>query len=136
MPEFDDAATTAAPVEEVWKLLYDPARFPEWWQGVETVEPQGHEGRGDFTLYPAGYPDFPMPQELRSDAAGGRVTVSCMVSDLVFDWRLAPLPGSDGTQIAVHVELPEREAHRLEGQREIVRASLRALADLAAASTA
>jgi Polyketide cyclase / dehydrase and lipid transport len=136
MPEFDDAATTPAPVEDVWKLLYDPARFPEWWQGVETVEPHGHDGRGDFTLYPAGYPDFPMPQELRSDAAGGRVTVSCMVSDLIFAWRLGPLPGSDGTEITVHVELPEREAHRLEGQREIVRASLRALADLAAASTA
>lgn len=133
MPAFDDATTTPAPVEDVWKLLYDPSRFPEWWQGVEAVTPRAHEGRGDFTLYPDGYPDFPMPQELRSDAASGRVTISCLVSDLVFEWRLAPLPGSDGTEIAVHVELPEHEAHRLDGQREVVQASLRALATLATA---
>ena len=39
MPTFDDSATTAAPVEEVWKLLYDPARIVEWWEGIERVEP-------------------------------------------------------------------------------------------------
>jgi len=81
-------------------------------------------------MYPAGYPDFPMPQELRSDRSGRSVTVSCLVSDLVFDYRLTPL--DDGTEIAVHVELPEREAHRLETQRAIVHGSLAALAALAA----
>ena len=62
MPAFDDSATAAAPAEEVWKLLYDPSRFAEWWEGIETVEPD-HRGRDDITIYPAGYPDFPMPQE-------------------------------------------------------------------------
>jgi uncharacterized protein YndB with AHSA1/START domain len=132
MPTFDDDTTTAAPVEEVWKLLYDPGRFPEWWQGIETVE-RPDDGEGDFTMYPAGYPDFPMPQELRADTSGRQVTISCLVSDLVFAWRLEPLPETDGTRIAVHVELPEQEAHRLEGQREIVSASLRSLAVLAQA---
>ena len=132
MPQFDDAAVSAAPVEEVWKLLYDPARFPEWWRGVETVEPHAHEGRGDFTMFPDGYPDFPMPQELRSDLSGRSVTVSCLVSDLVFAYRLTPLDENDGTEIAVHVELPEEEAHRLETQRAVVRDSLAALAALAA----
>jgi uncharacterized protein YndB with AHSA1/START domain len=136
MPTFDDDTTSTAPVEEVWKLLYDPGRFPEWWQGMETVEARAHEGRGDFTMYPDGYPDFPMPQELRADATGRQVTISCLVSDLVFAWRLDPLPVTDGTRIAVHVELPEREAHRLEGQREVVSASLRALAALAHTPTA
>jgi hypothetical protein len=59
------------------------------------------------------------------------VTISCLVSDLVFAWRLDPLPGTDGTRISVHVELPDQEARRLEGQREVVSASLRALAALA-----
>jgi hypothetical protein len=58
--------------------------------------------------------------------------VSCLVSDLVFAGRLAPV--GDGTEIAVHVELPEHEAHRLDHQREVVRDSLRALASLAAAT--
>jgi uncharacterized protein YndB with AHSA1/START domain len=127
MPAFDDTATSAAPVEEVWKLLYDPARFPEWWEGVETVEPDA----GGFTMYPRGYPDFPMPQALRSDGDGHRVTVSCLISHLVFEWRLEPTP-EDGTRIAVHVEIPEAEAHRLNSQRDAVSASLRSLAALAA----
>jgi uncharacterized protein YndB with AHSA1/START domain len=131
MPTFDDETTTAAPVEEVWKLLYDPGRFPQWWQGVESVEPQGRDGRGDITMYPNGYPDFPMPQTLRADASGRRVTISCLVSDLIFAWRLDPVPETDGTRIAVHVEIPEHEAHRLAGQQEVVSASLRALAALA-----
>jgi hypothetical protein len=131
MPTFDDETTTTAPVEEVWKLLYDPERFPEWWQGMETVERRGHDGRGDFTMYPDGYPDFPMPQQLRADTSGRQVTISCLVSELVFAWELLPLPGTDGTRIGVHVEVPEQEAHRLDGQRAIVSASLRALAVLA-----
>lgn len=133
MPQFDDAAISAAPVEEVWKLLYDPARFPEWWRGMGTVAPHAHGGRGDFTMFPDGYPDFPMPQELRSDHSGRSVTVSCLVSDLVFAYRLTPLGEDDGTEIAVHVELPESEAHRLEQQQAIVHDSLAALAALATA---
>jgi hypothetical protein len=29
MPELSDATTSRAPVEEAWKLRYDPARFPD-----------------------------------------------------------------------------------------------------------
>jgi uncharacterized protein YndB with AHSA1/START domain len=129
MPTFDDATTTPAPVEEVWKLLYDPARMAEWWEGVERVAPHGTGGKGDVTVWPDGYPDFPMPQNLRTDADGKRVTVSCLVSDLVFAWKLEPL--EDGTRIAVHVEIPEAEAFRLDDQRAAISASLRALAELA-----
>ena len=127
MPTFDDSATTTAPPEEVWKALYDPARFPAWWVGVETVEP-GAEG--SYTMYPDGYPDFPMPQTIRTVRADGRVTISCQVSDLVFEWRLSELPDG-GTRIAVHVEIPEAEAHRLEGQRAAIHESLLRLAALA-----
>ena len=127
MPTFDDAAVSTAPPEEVWKALYDPARFPEWWVGVETVEP---EGDGRFTMYPEGYPDFPMPQTIQTTRAGGRVTISCQVSDLVFEWRLSELEGG-GTRIAVHVDIPDAEAHRLDGQRAGIRESLARLAALA-----
>ena len=129
MPTFDDSATTSAPVEEVWKLLYDPARMVEWWEGIERVEPSGD---GEITVYPDGYPDFPMPQELRTAADGHGLTISCLVSYLVFEYRLEPL--DPGTRISVHVEIPEEEAHRLEGQRAGVSASLRSLAALATAT--
>ena len=129
MPTFDDATISQAPVEEVWKLLYDPSRFPEWWAGVETVEAPKQDG---FTLYPEGYPDFPMPQTMRTE--GKRVTISCLISHLVFEWRLEPTE-QDGTQIAVHVEIPDAEAHRLQTQRDVVSASLRSLAALASVVT-
>jgi hypothetical protein len=132
MPTFDDSTTTTAPVEEVWKLLYDPSRFPEWWEGVETVETGGQDGKGDITMYPDGYPDFPMPQQLRTDGDSRRLTISCLVSYLVFAWHLEPLEADHGTRIAVHVEIPEEEAKRLDTQRAAVSASLRSLAALAA----
>jgi uncharacterized protein YndB with AHSA1/START domain len=123
MPTFDDATITTAPVEEVWKLLYDPERFPEWWAGIASVTP----GDDEFTLYAEGHPDFPMPHTLT--AAGRGVTISCLTSDLLFEWRLEEHPA--GTRIGVHVEIPEPEAHRLEAQRGVVSASLRSLAALA-----
>jgi uncharacterized protein YndB with AHSA1/START domain len=129
LPTFDDSATSEAPIEEVWKLLYDPARMVEWWEGIERVEPSGE---GDITIYPDGYPDFPMPQELRPTADGRGLTISCLISYLVFEWRLEPLDA--GTRIRVHVEIPEEEAHRLETQRAGVSASLRSLAALATAT--
>ena len=136
MPTFDDSTTTSAPVEEVWKLLYDPARLVEWMDGIERVEPHGTDGKGDVTIWPDGYPDFPMPQTLRTDSDGHRVTISCLVSDLVFEWQLEPLEADDGTRISVHVEIPEEEAARLDDQRSAVSASLRSLAEMASGAMA
>jgi uncharacterized protein YndB with AHSA1/START domain len=129
MPSFHDSADAQAPPEEVWKLLYDPARFPDWWAGIGTVD-VGE--RGEYTMYPDGYPDFPMAQLLDTQRDGGRVTVSCLVSDLRFEWRLEPLGGGERTRIIVEVEIPESEAVRLDSQRATIRASLSSLAQLAA----
>jgi hypothetical protein len=56
-------------------------------------------------------------------------TISCMVSDLRFAWRLDPV--DRGTRISVHVEIPEREAARVDMQRDVIESSLRKLAELA-----
>ncbi|WP_445184355.1 SRPBCC family protein [Pseudonocardia sp. Cha107L01] len=128
MPGFELSGRSRAPVEEVWKLLYDPSRFPEWWAGVETVQSPATEP-DEYVLWPTGYPDFPMPQRLRGSRAEGRVTISCQISDLEFSWQLTP--DGDGTLIQVTVALPEREAHRLTGQREVITTSLGRLAQLA-----
>ena len=127
MPEFEEHARSDAPPENVWKLLYDPDRFPDWWAGVGSVE-SGQAGA--YTIYPEGYPEFPMPQQLRVSGSG--VTISCLVSDLVFEWRLAPLDGGAATNITVHVKIPETEAHRLAVQQDVISRSLSRLAALAA----
>jgi Polyketide cyclase / dehydrase and lipid transport len=128
MQTFDQSAVAAAPPEEVWKLLYDPAQFPLWWAGIGSVQTAGDVG--DYTMYPEGYPDFPMPQALKTSRENGTVQISCLVSDLRFDWRLRQ--SGSGTEISVHVEIPDHEAHRLDTQREIIRQSVRQLAELAA----
>jgi uncharacterized protein YndB with AHSA1/START domain len=130
MPGFTLSARCCAPVEEVWKLLFDPARFPEWWAGIETVR---KDSPGEFTQWPTGYPDFPMPQKLRVDQASERVTISCQVSDIDVVWQLAE--AGTGTSITVNVSLPEREAHRFDGQHQAFQESLRRLTALAEAAS-
>ena len=126
MPGFTLSAGCRAPVEEVWKLLFDPARFPDWWAGIETVR---KDSPAEFTQWPTGYPDFPMPQKLRVDQANERVTISCQVSDIDVVWQLAE--AGTGTSITVNVSLPAREAHRLDGQHQAIEESLRRLTALA-----
>jgi uncharacterized protein YndB with AHSA1/START domain len=132
MPSFADTARSPAPPEEVWKLLYDPSRFPEWWVGAGSVEGTRDDGDGvkSFTLFPEGYPDLPMPQLLESARDGQRVVISCQVSDLRFEWRLEP--EASGTRIDVLVDIPEEEAARLDEQRDVIRRSLVRLAEVAA----
>jgi uncharacterized protein YndB with AHSA1/START domain len=129
MPEFILSGRADAPVEEVWKLLFDPTRFPEWWVGVQTVRDDGADG---YTVWLEGYPDFPMPQRPHGDRAEGRVTISCQVSGIDFVWQLAE--DGPGTRIDVHVALPDSEAHRLDDEREIITTSLVRLATLAKAA--
>ena len=126
MPTFDDAIAVDAPPEEVWKLLYDPTRFPEWWTGLERVEDVSQDG---FTLYPEGYPDFPMPQKLETRRAGRHAVVSCLVSNLRFEWLLEEQDG--GTRVSVQVDIPEEEAQRLDDQRAAISRSLANLARVA-----
>jgi len=127
LPSFVLTARAQAPVEEVWKLLHDPAKFPEWWAGIETVRTDTDDA---YTLWPTGYPDFPMAQRLRTDRAGGQVTISCLVSDLEFRWQLSE--AGEATEIEVTVTLPEAEGHRLPAQRELITESIGKLATLAA----
>jgi uncharacterized protein YndB with AHSA1/START domain len=135
MPSFQHSATAAAPPEEVWKVLYDPSRFPEWWAGVEAVEveilPADPSEPTSYTMYPAGYPDFPMPQQLQAAHERQSVVISCLVSDIRFDWQLEALSGGRATRISVHVDIPPAEAHRLETQRDVIAASLSRLVAVA-----
>jgi hypothetical protein len=52
---------------------------------------------------------------------------------LNIEWRLAPRDDG-GTDISVDVEIPEREAHRLDTQRAEVGESIRRLAAVATAA--
>ena|SRR5215217_3991081 len=128
MPIVADHAVSAAPPEEVWKLLYDPARFPDWWAGMERVEIGAQPG--DFTYWHEAFPDFAMPQKLVTSRDGARVTISCLVSSFDIEWRLSEDGG--GTRIDVHAAVPDEQAHRCEQLRAVLAASVNRLAQLAA----
>jgi hypothetical protein len=130
MPGFELTSHCRAPVEEVWKLLFDPDRFPDWWAGIEAVR---KDAPGQFTLWPAGYPDFPLPQTLRADQADGRVIISCQVFAIDMVWQLAE--AGDVTAIHLNVTAPESQARRLDRQHQLIEESLRRLTALAEAAS-
>jgi uncharacterized protein YndB with AHSA1/START domain len=119
VPTFEDAVESAATPKTVWKLLYDPEQFARWWGCFEA---------GDTPRSPS-HPDFPMPQVIASEQRDGRITVSCMVSDIAFEWRLADLNG--GTRIEITVVVPDEYGWRLDAQRDVIGFSIRRLARLA-----
>jgi Activator of Hsp90 ATPase homolog 1-like protein len=121
MASFDDTAETAAPPEEVFKLLYNPKQFSRWW-GCMQIE--GNPA-------PSKHPDFGLPRMVSSSQGDGRVTITCSLAEIVFDWRLEERP-QGGTTIAVHVEVPDAYQLDLEGQEAVIGMSLRQLADVAA----
>ncbi|HEY6694173.1 MAG TPA: SRPBCC family protein [Solirubrobacteraceae bacterium] len=128
MPTVADHATSAAPPEDVWKLLYDPSRFPEWWPGMQRVELGADEG--DFTFWYEEWPDVAMPQKLVTQRGGARVTISCLVSFMDIRWELSE--EGDGTRIDVTAAIPEAEAARSERVRGWLAQSVRQLAAVAA----
>ena len=131
MLEFEDSARSEAPPEEVWKILYDPARFTEWWEGMETTS----VGDGEFTLQRVGVPELQIPNRLEVRDAGAAVVISCLLHDFVYDWRLEPLDGGRATRISVHVAIPDEKVERFEEfQRAMMGASVRRLAEVAAES--
>jgi hypothetical protein len=129
MLEFDDSARSEAPPEEVGKILYAPARFMDWWDGMETTS----VGDGEFTFQQVGIPELQIPNRLEVRQEEQTVVISCLLHDLSFSWRLEPLDNGQATHIAVHVEIPANKVQRLaRSQQAAIRASVRRLAELAA----
>jgi hypothetical protein len=127
--EFDDGARSEAPPEEVWKVLYDPVRFTEWWEGFETTS----VGDGEFTFQQVGVPELQIPNRLEVREDEQAVVISCLLHDLVFNWRLEPLDDGAATRISVHVEIPDEKVERLgRRQQELIAASVQNLARVAA----
>jgi uncharacterized protein YndB with AHSA1/START domain len=128
MAAFAMHATCRAPAIEVFKLLHDPSRFPEWWEGMDRIE--GADGpRDDVRRFMSEWPDFAYPMEVSPPGADGAIRISCLLSDIVHEWRIEP--HAEGCVVRVAVELPEAEEGRKEAQRAEVGGSLRALVALA-----
>lgn len=97
--------STAAP-DEVWMTLCDPLRFSKSWTGIT---PNLYGDAGECTTY------------------------SCMVSDRVFRWRLLPIDG--GTEISVHVDVPDGEPVGADTEHRDIASALRWLAEVVAVAS-
>lgn len=124
MLSFTDRTETTAPIEEVWKLLVDPGRYPQWWAGIARVT-EAESGGEAFTLYHPDDPELPWPQRIENGDSGSLV-VSCLTSDMRYRWQLDEAGAH--TTIGVEVEIPPDWAEHLESQRALISRSLRNLA--------
>ncbi|MDA0179719.1 SRPBCC family protein [Solirubrobacter phytolaccae] len=118
MRRFTDEIFAAAPIEELWKLVVDPSRYPEWWSGIASVRPGG--AADEFALFHPEEPELPWPQRL--EAHDGQVLISCLTSAIRYAWRLTSEDG--GTRVAVDVEIPDDWAEHEASQRALIGASL------------
>jgi hypothetical protein len=103
----------------VWKLLYDPWRYPEWWTGTDSVAEEG----GDVVRHADGQV---WPTAVESARMGEQVVISCVLTDIVFRWTLSPDPV--GCRVRLDVAIPEREASRLGMQETAMRDAIVRLA--------
>lgn len=122
MPSFDASARCRAPAEEVWKLLYDPHRYPEWWAGMERIDPTP----APIVRYMAALPGTAIPTRIDARRQGACVVISCLLTEIAHEWTLEPAP--QGCMVRVRVEIPEPQKGWLDQQQREVQASLLRLA--------
>jgi uncharacterized protein YndB with AHSA1/START domain len=121
MLRYEETAFCRAPAEEVWALLYDPVRFPEWWETTARSETIA----GGANRYTRDQPDIALPTRIRAAAERSRVVISCQVADLVWEWTLEP--AGTGCRVRLNLQLADAEAHRFDSARADMRASIRRL---------
>jgi Polyketide cyclase / dehydrase and lipid transport len=128
MPVIEAEALVAAPAEEVFKVLHDPTRHPEWWVGVDTVE--GVRRQDDALRFWVDSRDHPgiRLEQRQEPLAGGGIVMTCLRYGIRFRWRL--IPEGDATRVHAHVEIPDYSRELTDGYRTKIPASLERLTTL------
>jgi DNA-binding SARP family transcriptional activator len=115
----EESALCRAPALEVMKLLQDPLRYREWWEGLTDAQPTAD----GLTRWMGAVPGTPIPTRIDLRRAAGGVVLRCEVTGIVHVWMLEPARG--GCRVRLRAAVPAQEAGRwLKQQRAEVRASL------------
>lgn len=125
MLSFEDSVICKAPALQVWKLLYDPVRFSQWWSVVQRAEPTPDGA----VCYTGEHADDAHPVHITTVRDGSRVLIRCLLTDDTYTWVLEPHP--DGCRVSVRVEVAGDAAQRLQERRDDVLTSLPRLAGAA-----
>ena len=131
MPVIEAEALVAAPAEEVFKVLHDPTRHPEWWVGLDTIEDvSGQDDVLRFSVRSRDYPGARLEQ-LQEPLPGGGIVMTCLRYGIRFRWRL--IPEGDATRVHAHVEIPDDSRELTDAYRTKIPASLQRLTTLVTA---
>ena len=115
----EESGLCRAPAVEVWKLLQDPLRYPEWWDGVTEVSPSAD----GVTRWMGALPGVPIPTRIELRRAPGAIVLRCEVTGIVHVWTLEPAPG--GCRVRLRAAVPADATDRwLDQQRGEAHASL------------
>lgn len=125
MIAIEESMLCHAPPLHVWKLLYDPARFSEWWSGVQRSEPS----RDGANFYLGEQREGPFAMHIATARESSRILIRCMATDDLYTWTLEPHP--EGCRVRVRVEVAANEAERAQARHDSLLASLPKLAAVA-----
>jgi uncharacterized protein YndB with AHSA1/START domain len=115
LPRYAARRTLPAPAEEVWAVLADPARWPEWWPGLATASPTVRRALAPGALWQI--EGSTRPSILRRPLSGGSLLVLDVVplrrvvfqltSDRIeVELGLEPAEGGDETAATLIIEAP------------------------------
>ena len=114
MPRYEARRTLPAPVEDVWSVLADPARWSEWWPGLVAADPTVRRALAPGALWHLQGSD--RPSFRRRPQLGGsllilevvpleHVSFQLMSEHAEVELDLEPVEG-DATQARLVVESP------------------------------
>jgi uncharacterized protein YndB with AHSA1/START domain len=98
LPQFAAKRTLPAPVETVWEVLADPARWAEWWPDLANAEPTVRRALAPGALWQIEGPN--RPSMFRRPLSGG----SLLVLDVVPLRRVAFQLPADRVEVELELE--------------------------------
>ena len=102
-----------APLEEVWRLVGSPTRYPEWWPRVIEVQGERFEQGDEFAQVTKGAVGKEATNfliEHREDLRALRM--SCRLTGMYADWLLTPAQGGTFVELEMGM-LPRRLGDRV-----------------------
>ncbi len=106
MSEVHQQALIEAPVEEVWTLVGDPRRYPEWWPAVIEVDGERFEEGSEYVQVTQGE----LGRDLRTTFVIDRmremreVRMHCTLSGTFAHWRMTDAQGDTFLEVTFGME--------------------------------
>jgi hypothetical protein len=103
---FHEQMLIDAPVEDVWALVGDPGRYPEWWPSFMEVRGEQFEEGTEFVQVSRG----PFKRKVESVFAVDRydelkeIRMHCTLSGTFAHWELAPAQGRTFVDVTLGIE--------------------------------